>query len=176
VVEPDDVKGMKIRGGSREVDLVLKAAGAAVVSLPSNEIYAAMQTGAMEAAMTSSTSLISFRLEEVSKFLTSGRGQSYWYMFEPLMMSKAIFDKLSKEHQNAIMTVGAELEAFAIKAAKQDDIAVATVYEKKGAKVVDLNAATVKKWQAIARTTAWKDYAEKNENCAKLLKLAEKLL
>ncbi len=176
VVEPDDVKGMKIRGGSREVDLVLKAAGAAVVSLPSNEIYAAMQTGAMEAAMTSSTSLISFRLEEVSKFLTSGRGQSYWYMFEPLMMSKAIFDKLSKEQQNLIMTVGAELEAFAIKAAKQDDVAVAAVYEKKGAKVVDLNAATVKKWQAIARATAWKDYADKNENCAKLLKLAEKLL
>ncbi|BBB58673.1 C4-dicarboxylate ABC transporter [Undibacterium sp. KW1] len=176
VVDPDDVKGMKIRGGSREVDLVLKAAGAAVVSLPSNEIYAAMQTGAMEAAMTSSTSLISFRLEEVSKFLTSGRGQSYWYMFEPLMMSKAIFDKLTKDQQNTIMTVGAELEAFAIKAAKQDDIAVATVYEKKGAKVVDLNAATVKKWQAIARTTAWKDYADKNENCAKLLKLAEKLL
>src|SRR5437879_1641531 len=29
VVDPDDVKGMKIRGGSREVDLVLKAAGAA---------------------------------------------------------------------------------------------------------------------------------------------------
>ncbi|MBI3729086.1 MAG: TRAP transporter substrate-binding protein DctP [Burkholderiales bacterium] len=176
VVDPDDVKGMKIRGGSREVDLVLKAAGAAVVSLPSNEIYAAMQTGAMEAAMTSSTSLISFRLEEVSKFLTSGRGQSYWYMFEPLMMSKTIFDKLTKDQQNTIMTVGAELEAFAIKAAKQDDIAVATVYEKKGAKVVDLNAATVKKWQAIARTTAWKDYADKNENCAKLLKLAEKLL
>lgn len=176
VVEPDDVKGMKIRGGSREVDLMLKAAGAAVVSLPSNEIYAAMQTGAMEAALTSSTSLISFRLEEVSKFLTSGRGQSYWYMFEPLMMSKAVFDRLTKEQQNIIMTVGAELEAFAIKAAKQDDLTVASVYEKKGAKVADMNAATVKRWQAIARTTAWKDYADKNENCTKLLKLAEKLL
>ncbi|MES2069509.1 MAG: TRAP transporter substrate-binding protein DctP [Pseudomonadota bacterium] len=176
VVDPDDVKGMKIRGGSREVDLVLKAAGAAVVSLPSNEIYAAMQTGAMDAAMTSSTSLISFRLEEVSKFLTSGRGQSYWYMFEPLMMSKAIFDKLSKDQQATIMAVGAELEAFATKEAKQDDNHVASVYEKKGAKVVDLNAASVKKWQAIARTTAWKDYADKSENCAKFLKLAEKLL
>ena len=176
VIDPEDVKGMKIRGGSREVDLVLKAAGAAVVSLPSNEIYAAMQTGAMEAAMTSSTSLISFRLEEVSKFLTSGRGQSYWYMFEPLMMSKTIFDKLSREQQSLIMTVGAELEQFAIKAAKQDDVAVATVYEKKGAKVVDLSPASVKKWQAIARTTAWKDYSDRNESCAKLMKLAEKLL
>ena len=80
IVDPEDVKGLKIRGGSREMDMILKEAGAAVVSLPSNEIYAAMQTGAMDAALTSSTSLISFRLEEVSKNLTTGRGKSYWFM------------------------------------------------------------------------------------------------
>ena len=176
VVEPEDAKGMKIRGGSREMDLILKAAGAAVVSLPSNEIYAAMQTGAMEAALTSSTSLISFRLEEVSKALTTGRNGAYWFMFEPLMMSRSIFDALTKEQQATILAVGAELEAFALKSAKEDDGKVAAVYQKVGAKVVDLNPAIVKKWQAIARTTAWKDYGEKNDNCAKLLKLAEKTL
>ena len=47
-----------------------------VISLPSNEIYAAMQTGAMDAAMTSSTSLISFRLEEIAKDLTTGRDKA----------------------------------------------------------------------------------------------------
>ena len=176
VIDPDDAKGMKIRGGSREMDLILKAAGAAVVSLPSNEIYAAMQTGAMEAALTSSTSLISFRLEEVSKALTTGRAGAYWFMFEPLMMSKAVFDRLTKEQQATIMAVGAELEAFALKSAKEDDQAVAAVYQKVGAKVADLNPATLKKWQTIARTTAWKDYGEKNANCAKLLALAEKTL
>lgn len=176
IVEPEDAKGLKIRGGSREMDLILKDAGAAVVSLPSNEIYAAMQTGAMDAALTSSTSLISFRLEEVSKGLTSGRGKSYWYMFEPLMMSKAIFDKLPKDQQAAIMSVGAELETFARKAAQEDDVKVATVYQKAGAKVVDLSDATVKKWQAIARRTAWKDYGARSESCAKLLALAEKTL
>jgi TRAP-type C4-dicarboxylate transport system substrate-binding protein len=176
IIEPEDAKGLKIRGGSREMDMILKAAGAAVVSLPSNEIYAAMQTGAMDAALTSSTSLISFRLEEVSKSLTTGRGKSYWFMLEPLMMSKAVFDKLSKEHQGVIMAVGADMEAFARKSAQLDDSAVAAVYQKTGAKVVDLNDSTVKKWQAIARTTAWKDYGDRNENCAKLLKLAEKTL
>ena len=176
IVEPEDVKGLKIRGGSREMDLILKAAGAAVVSLPSNEIYAAMQTGAMDAALTSSTSLISFRLEEVSKNLTTGRGKAYWFMFEPLMMSKAVFDKLTKEQQAAIMAVGGEMEAFARKAAQLDDSLVAAVYAKSGAKVVDLSEATVKKWQAIARTSAWKDYGERSESCAKLLKLAEKTL
>jgi TRAP-type C4-dicarboxylate transport system substrate-binding protein len=176
VVDPDDAKGMKIRGGSREMDLMLKAAGAAVVTLPSNEIYAAMQTGAMEAALTSSTSLISFRLEEVSKALTTARAGSYWFMLEPLMMSRAIFDKLPKDQQQILMNVGAELEAFALKSSKEDDQQVATVYQKAGAKVVDMNAGALQKWQTIARATAWKDYAEKNASCANLLKLAEKTL
>ena len=176
IVEPEDAKGMKIRGGSREMDLILKAAGAAVVSLPSNEIYAAMQTGAMDAALTSSTSLMSFRLEEVSKALTTGRTGAYWFMFEPLMMSKAVFDRLPKDQQAAIMAAGAELEVFARKAAQDDDALVAVAYQKAGAKVLDLSPATVKKWQAIARSSAWKDYSEKSDNCAKLMKLAEKTL
>ncbi|MGO4475693.1 TRAP transporter substrate-binding protein DctP [Massilia sp. 2TAF26] len=175
IVEPEDAKGMKIRGGSREMDLILKEAGAAVVTLPSNEIYAGMQTGAMDAALTSSTSLISFRLEEVSKALTTGRGKSYWFMLEPLMMSKAAFDRLSKEQQAVILQVGAEMEAFALKAAKEDDEEVAKVFAKAGAKTVDLSDATVKKWQDIARRTAWKDFAAKNPNTARLLQLAEQV-
>src|SRR5438128_398103 len=121
LVSPDDAKGLKVRGGSREMDMMFKDAGASVLSLPSNEIYAAMQTGAMDAALTSSTSLISFRLEEVSKHLTSGRGKSYWFMFEPLMMSKQVFDKLPKAQQDIILAVGAELERFAVDSAKADD-------------------------------------------------------
>jgi TRAP-type C4-dicarboxylate transport system substrate-binding protein len=175
IVEPEDAKGMKIRGGSREMDLILKEAGAAVVTLPSNEIYAGMQTGAMDAALTSSTSLISFRLEEVSKALTTGRGKSYWFMLEPLMMSKAAFDRLTKEQQAVILQVGAEMEAFALKEAKADDNEVAAVFAKAGAKTVDLSDATVKKWQDIARRTAWKDFAAKNANTAKLLQLAEQV-
>jgi TRAP-type transport system periplasmic protein len=175
LVTPDDAKGMKVRGGSREMDMMFKAAGASVLSLPSNEIYAAMQTGAMDAALTSSTSLISFRLEEVSKFLTSGRGKSYWFMFEPLMMSKEIFDKLPKSQQDAIMAVGADMEKFALEGAKADDQGVAGVYAKAGAKVADLDDATLAKWQALA-IPVWKDYADKNENCAKLLAAAQKLV
>jgi TRAP-type C4-dicarboxylate transport system substrate-binding protein len=97
----------------------------------------------MDAALTSSTSLISFRLEEVSKALTTGRSKSYWFMFEPLLISKDVFDKLPKAQQDAIMTVGAELEKFAVDNAKADDNAVAAVYAKKGAKVSDLDDATL---------------------------------
>jgi TRAP-type transport system periplasmic protein len=175
LVTPADAKGLKVRGGSREMDMMLKQAGASVISLPSNEIYAAMQTGAMDAAMTSSTSFISFKLEEIAKHLTTGRDKTYWFMLEPLLMSKEIFDSLPKPQRDAIMETGAEMEKFGTEAAKADDKHVAEVYQKAGAKVYDINDAVLKEWQAIARDTAWKDYAAKSDTCAALLKAAQKL-
>jgi TRAP-type C4-dicarboxylate transport system substrate-binding protein len=176
LINPEDAKGMKVRGGSKEMDMILKAAGAAVLSLPSNELYAAMQTGAADAGMTSSTSLISFRLEEVSKHLTTGRGKAYWFMLEPLLMARSTFDKLTREQQQIVMQVGAEMEKFGTEQARIDDKQVAEIYTKAGAKVYDLDDKAIKKWQALARDTAWKDYAEKSPSCAKLLALAEKTL
>ncbi len=176
IIEPDDVKGLKVRGGGREMDMVLKEAGAAVLNLPSNEIYAAMQTGALDAAMTSSTSLISFRLEEVAKNLTTGRGHAYWFMFEPLMISRDVFNKLAKSEQDLIMSLGSEMEKFALDACKVDDTAVVGVYTKAGGKSYDLTEATVKSWQDIARRTAWKDFAERSSSCAALMKAVEKSL
>jgi TRAP-type C4-dicarboxylate transport system substrate-binding protein len=172
IVAPEDAKGLKVRGGSREMDMVLQSAGAAVLSVPSNELYAAMQTGACDAGITSSTSLISFRLEEVAKSLTSGAGASYWFMLEPLLMSKSVFDALPKNQQDIVLAVGTELEAYGKKGAQDDDIEVAKVYEKAGAKVSALDAAIVGKWRDIARDTAWKDYGAKTPVAANLLKLA----
>src|SRR6201997_1684003 len=154
------------------MDMVLQTAGASVLSVPSDEIYTAMQTGACDAGITSSTSLISFRLEEVSKALTSGAGASYWFMLETLMMSKSVFDALPSGHQDIILAVGTELEAFGRQGAQADDVEVAKVYEKAGAKVAPLDLATVGKWRDIARDTAWKDYGAKTATAANLLKLA----
>lgn len=175
IVLPEDVKGMKIRGGSREFDLMLKAAGASVISLPSNEIYAAMQTGAMDAAYTSSTSFMSFKLEELAKGFTSARNRSYWFMLEPLLMSKQIYDTLPKDQRDALMAAGAEMEKFGFEAAKDDDKTAALAYARAGSKVVDLDAAIIDKWRVIARATAWKDYSERSPTCAALLAAAEKL-
>jgi len=173
IVEPADVKGLKIRGGSREMDLMLKEAGGIISSVPSNEIYAAMQTGSLDAAVTSSTSLISFRLEEISKGLTTGRGKSFWFMLEPLLMSKAAFDALTPAQQKAVMDVGQELEAFALTSAKADDEAVANVYKKAGAKVADMDDKVIANWRKIAESAAWPDFANRSAECDRFLKMAK---
>ncbi len=173
VVQPDDVKGLKVRGGSREMDLMLKQAGGIISSVPSNEIYAAMQTGTLDAAVTSSTSLISFRLEEISKAITSGKAGSFWFMFEPLLMSKQVFDSLPAEQQKAITAVGADLEQLGLDAAKADDDDLARVYAKVGVTAREMNPDAIAKWKVLAQATAWKDFADRNASCASLLKLAE---
>ncbi|MGI4950593.1 MAG: TRAP transporter substrate-binding protein DctP [Janthinobacterium lividum] len=173
VVQPDDVKGLKVRGGSREMDLMLKQAGGIISSVPSNEIYAAMQTGSLDAAVTSSTSLISFRLEEISKAVTSGKQGSFWFMFEPLLMSKQVFDSLPASQQKAIEEAGLAQEAFGLEQARADDDALAQVYAKVGVTARMMDAQAIGKWKALAQQTAWKDFADRNAACAALLKLAE---
>src|SRR5947207_11970477 len=44
IVAPEDAKGLKVRGGSREMDMELQTEGAAVPSAPSEDLYAAMPT------------------------------------------------------------------------------------------------------------------------------------
>lgn len=172
---PEDAKGLKVRGGSREMDLMMAQAGATPVWIASNESYGAMQTGACDAFITSATSLISFRVQELAKHLSSGRERTYWLVLEPIMMSKAVFVTLPKDQQDLIMTVGAELEAFGQAGAKADDKHVEEVFAGAGAKVQTLDEATLGKWRDLGRETAWKDFAARNSSCAELLTLAEKV-
>jgi len=175
-IAPEQAKGLKVRGGSREMDLVVKAAGGSALSLPSSESYAAMQTGAVDVITTTATSLMSFRIDEVSKHLTFNQnGHSYWFQLVPILMSKTVFQQLSSEQQAIIMAVGREVEKFGAQAAITDDRRIAEVFRRRGAQVSELSPATIQQWIAVARKSAWKDYAERSENCARLLALAEQV-
>jgi TRAP-type C4-dicarboxylate transport system substrate-binding protein len=172
VVRPDDVKGMKFRGGSKEMDLMLKTAGAAITGMPSSELYSAMQSGVLDATLTSSTSLISYRLYEFTKNVTTARNKTFWYMLEPLLIAKNVFDKLTPEQQKIIMDVGASLETFGIEESRKDDQKMADVYAKAGANVHDMDEASFNEWRELARQSSFKDFVAKVKNGQALLDMA----
>ncbi len=92
-----------------------------------------MQTGACDADLTSSTSLISFRLEEVAKSLTTGRGKFLLVHARAAdHLEAGVRPSCSKPEQDAIMQLGQEMEEFGLKEAQADDQKVADVYSKKG--------------------------------------------
>jgi TRAP-type C4-dicarboxylate transport system substrate-binding protein len=173
IVLPADVKGLKTRGAGKMIELMLQAAGASIATFPSNETYNAMQSGVVDALWTSSASLMSFRLQEVAKNVTTARDHTFWYMFEPLLMSKATYDKLTPEQQKIVMKVGHSLEAFALAACKKDDEKVAEVFGEAGDKVHDMTKAEFDQWKALAKTSAWKDFASQMKDGQKLLDMAE---
>lgn len=173
ILNPDDVKGLKVRGAGKSIEVMLKAAGGAIVSIPSSEGYSAMQTGVADAMWTSSASLVSYRLYEVAKYVTTARDKTFWFMFEPLLMAKSTYDSLTPEQQKIVTEVGASLDAFAVKSAKEDDQRVADVYAKAGVTVHDMDEAMFVKWRKIAKASAWKEYAEKVKDGQRLMDLAE---
>jgi TRAP-type C4-dicarboxylate transport system substrate-binding protein len=173
IVSPQDATGLKIRSGHHQMDELLRAVGAITSPVRTNVLYASMQNGTLDAAVTSSTSLMGFRLEEVAKSVTTGRHRTYWYILAPLIMSKLTFDALTLSQQDALRSLGAEVEPLAIAAAAADDQKVAELYGKHGVTVVDLDATAVENWRTLAQATAWKNYAEKTKLAAELIRLAE---
>lgn len=172
IVSPDDAKGLKIRGGDKTIDLMLQGAGGSAPNIPSSDIYNAISSGVLDAAVTSSTSLISYRLYEVSKAVTTATDKSFWFMFEPLLISKASWDSLTPKQQKIVMEVGASLEPFAVEGAKKDDQRLGEVYGKAGCKVVEMHQAAFDKWLAIAKQTSYKNFAESVPNGQHLLDMA----
>lgn len=173
IIAPADAKGLKVRGGGRSMDLMLKAAGASVTSISSSEIYNALQQGVIDGAVTSSGSLVSYRLYEHAKHVTSARDKTFWYMFEPLCISKKTFDSLTPKQQKIMTEVGALLEKFAMDAAKADDQHLSKVYSGAGATVHNMNEAAFNKWREIASSSAWKDFEGSVKNGKSLMDMAK---
>jgi len=173
ILVPDDVKGLKVRGAGKSMDEVLKAAGGAITNVPSDETYNAMQSGLLDGVWTSSASLMSFRLNELTKHVTTARNKTFWFMFEPLLMSKSTYDALTPEQQKIVMEVGASLEKFALEAAKEDDQALADVYAKSGVTVHEMDEKTFNMWRKLAKKTSWKSFEENVKDGKKLMHMAE---
>lgn len=173
ILVPDDVKGLKVRGAGKMIDLMLQAAGAGITALPSNQAYEAMKSGLLNALWTSSASLLSFRLDEVGKYVTTAQDHTFWYMFEPLLMSKITYDKLTPKQQKIVKEVGRSLSKFALQACKKDDNKVAKVYAAAGDKVLTMNAKQFALWKAVADKSAYKAFAKRAKNGAKLIHMAE---
>src|SRR5207247_631649 len=85
--KPDDIKGLKVRSAGPTFAAMWQAAGASIVSIPSNEVYNALQTGVADATDTSSGSFVSFRIYEQVKCLTAPGDHALWFMYDPRHMS-----------------------------------------------------------------------------------------
>ena len=169
---PDDVKGLKFRAAGRAFAEMWRGAGASIVSIPSSEVYNAMQSGVAEATDTSCGSFVSFRLYEQMKCITQPGNAALWFMYEPVLMAKKKFDSLDKKQQDALMAASKKSQAFFEKESPGLDSKMVDVFKKAGVEVVELTDAQFEAWREVARKTSYKIFAEKVKGGDKLIEKA----
>ena len=172
VLNPGDVKGQQFRAAGKAFNQMLAAAGASIASMPSSEIYSALQTGVLDGANTSSASLISYRIYEQVTCLTAPGDNALWFMYEPILMSKARFNALNKKQQDVLMAAGKRAEEYAFTEAKKVDDKLVETFTKAGVKVVTMDKAQSDAWRAIAKESSYKSFAESVPNGQELLDMA----
>ena len=157
---PETMKGQVTRAAGPAFERMLAAAGASISSMGSSAIYQAMQTGVLDAANTSSGSFVSYRIYEQVKCLTAPTANALWFMYEPILMSKASFDKLNPAQQAALMAAGKKAEEYFAPKAKGLDDKMVEVYKKAGVEVTELTSDEHAAWLAVAQESSYKHFAD----------------
>src|SRR2546430_969253 len=152
--KPDDIKGLKVRSAGPTFASMWQAAGASIVSIPSNEVYNALQTGVADATDTSSGSFVSFRIYEQVKCLTAPGDNALWFMCEPVLMSKKSFTRLSKKQQDVLLQAGKKSQQFFAEKAKSLDEEMVKAFKDHNVEVVTLTPAEYEEWVKVAERSS----------------------
>jgi TRAP-type C4-dicarboxylate transport system substrate-binding protein len=157
---PADVKGLKIRSAGPTFAAMWQSAGASVVTVPSNEVYAALEAGNIDATDTSAGSFIAFHLFDQVKCLTAPGENALWFMYEPVLMSKISFDRLNKRQQQVLLDAGKKAEAYFAKASRGLDDEMIEIFRMHKVQVVTLTPAEYNSWIGLAQQSSYADFAK----------------
>ena len=169
IQHPKDLVGMKFRAAGPTFAAMWEAAGASIVTPPSNEVYNAFQTGVIDATDTSLGTFDSTRLYEVTTCLTAPGNNALWFMYEPVLMSKKNFDKLDKKQQDAIVAAGKKAQAYYEGKAEAVNGEAIKAFEDHKDKVVTLTDDEFAAWMDLAKKTSFAKFAKDVPNGQKLI-------
>lgn len=161
ILNPDDAKGLKVRSAGATFSQMWAGAGASIVSIPSSEVYNALQQGVAQATDTSTGSMVSFRLYEQLKCVTAPGDNALWFMYEPVLISKRSWDKLDDRQKAALTAASQKAEAFFNSESKKLDDEMVEEFKKNKSEVVTMNASQADAWRAVAQKTSYKEFADK---------------
>ncbi len=172
ITSPDTVQGQTLRAAGPAFDEMLATAGASIASMPSSEIYTAMQTGVLDGANTSSGSFVSYRIYEQVSCLTAPGENALWFMYEPVLISERSWNSLNAEQQAALTEAGQNAEEYFAKEAAGLDQKLVEVFSENGVEVVKMTPENYQAWLDIAEESSYKTFAKTVPNGQALIDAA----
>ncbi|GAA6143863.1 TRAP transporter substrate-binding protein DctP [Hydrogenophaga sp. 5NK40-0174] len=156
---PEDMNGLKVRSAGATFAQMWAGAGGTIVSIPSSEVYNALQQGVAQATDTSSGSFVSFRLYEQLKCLTAPGDNALWFMYEPVLISKRSWESLDDKQQKALMDASKKAEDYFNGESRKLDEKMVETFKANKVEVITLTDAEAKAWQDVAQRTSYKEFA-----------------
>src|SRR5690625_5706840 len=91
-----------------------------------------MQPAVLDAANPSNDSFVSYRLYEQVKCLIAPGDNALWFMYEPVIMSKRVFDGLTAEQQAAIMNAARKAEEYFDQVSREGEQKMIDIFREGG--------------------------------------------
>ncbi len=181
VTKLEDLKGMKVRGGSRIVNIMLEQLGATPVGMPVPAVGEALSKGVISATTIPWEVTPALKVQQIVKNHTGFAGEQGLYTQTFVVaMNKATYDKLPADLKKVIdANSGAETAALFGRAMDEGDKVGLSLAQKAGNKIHMLDAVETQTWRRTAsavRGIWYKEVAAKGIDGPKLAAEAEALI
>lgn len=143
----EDVQGMKIRAGGGMHARIIQTLGAVQVNMPAPDIYTAMQRGTLDAIHFNDAAAETFRLNEVSKYLTNN---GFNVLTVEYCLSRTFFEDLPADLQVVLNNWGRQM-AIAEAVGFYDYggiVAVDSMNRKTGLETITMPKEELERWRA----------------------------
>jgi TRAP-type C4-dicarboxylate transport system substrate-binding protein len=181
ITKLEDLKGMKVRGGSRVINIMLEQLGATPVGMPVPAVGEALSKGVITATTIPWEVVPALKVQQIAKNSTgfSGAKGLYTQTFA-VAMNKAAYDKLPADLKKVIdANSGMVAAAMFGRAMDEGDKAGLAIAQKAGNNIVTLSPEETARWQRTAAGTRaiwYKEVGEKGIDGPKLAAEAEALV
>ena len=177
----EDLKGMKVRGGSRVINIMLEQLGATPVGMPVPAVGEALSKGVIAATTIPWEVVPSLKVQQIVKNHTGFSGEKGLYTQTfTVAMNKASYDKLPADLKKIIdANSGIEVAGRLGRVMDDADKLGLSLAQKAGNNIVTLDAAETARWQRAAngvRAVWFKEVGDKGMDGPKLAAEAEALI
>ncbi|WP_086930188.1 TRAP transporter substrate-binding protein [Agarilytica rhodophyticola] len=168
----DDLKGLVIRVPKNEIMIeTYKSWGVNPTPMAWSETFAGLQQKVVDGQDNPYLTVYAMKFDEVQKYITNIR---YIFSIEPLIVSEAIFQNLSKKDQTAILAAGKKATQFSEQLLRDKEEAIKVELVKRGMQITE-PANNEKEFIELATKTVWPKFYDSVGGVEKLNKVLKEL-
>lgn len=156
IIEPADMKDLKMRTVLEVIDLSMKAFGASTVSIPFTDLYMALKTGVADGQENPVALICSQKFYEVQKYCTL---IDYMFCAEPFYVNLEWYNSLPADYQTIVAEASIAMMDENSRITDEENAAYIEEIKANGCEVTELTAEQRNVFRAPAEEV-WKQYVE----------------